>query len=337
MDVPESTPRVGVLLCNLGTPDAPTASALRRYLAEFLWDRRVVEAPRPLWWLVLNGIILRVRPKKSARAYQRVWTDAGSPLLVISREQAAALEADLSERLPQTVKVVVGMRYGNPSIAAGLTELQHAGCERILVLPMFPQYSGATNASVLDAVGMALRKVRKIPELRMIRDFHNDPGYLDALAQSIRRHWETHSRAQKLLFSFHGIPESYALKGDPYPEHCVHTARELATRLGLEQDAWMLVYQSRFGLQRWLTPYADKTLEALPGQGIKQVDVVCPGFSADCLETIDEMALENKEVFLEAGGEDYRYIPALNAHPDHISALGDLVVRHLGGWVEPRP
>lgn len=326
--------RVGVLFCNLGTPDAPTAQALRRYLAEFLWDRRVVEAPRPLWWLVLHGFILRFRPRRSARAYQRIWTDEGAPLLTITRQQAAALERSLEERHNPAIKVAVGMRYGNPSIAAGLEQLRDADCEKILVLPMFPQYSASTNASILDAVSNALKTERRIPELRMIRDFHDDPGYLDALAQSIRRHWETHPRGDKLLFSFHGIPKRYAQKGDPYPGHCGQTALGVAKRLGLARDQWLVVFQSRFGPQRWLTPYADKTLEALPAQGVRHIDVICPGFSADCLETLDEMALENREVFLNAGGESYNYIPALNAHPDHITALRELVVRHTTGWID---
>lgn len=332
MQQPVSTPKVGVLLCNLGTPDAPTAPAVRRYLAEFLWDKRVVETPRPLWWLVLNGVILRTRPRRSAQAYQRVWTDEGSPLLTNTRQQATALERSLEER-DLAIKVVVGMRYGNPSLAAGLEELRNAGYEKILILPMFPQYSASTNASILDAVSNALKSVRRIPELRMIRDFHDDPGYIDALAQSIRRHWETHPRGDKLLFSFHGLPERYALNGDPYPDHCGLTAREVAKRLGLNDDQWLMVFQSRFGPQRWLTPYADKTLEKMPKEGIRHVDVTCPGFSADCLETIDEMATENKEVFLNAGGETYNYIPALNAHPDFINALSELVVRHSGGWI----
>jgi len=337
MRLPASTfkaGRLGVLVSNLGTPDAPTAPALRRYLGQFLWDKRVVETPRPIWWLVLNGIILRVRPRKSAKAYKRVWTDQGSPLLVITRAQAAALEQSLQARLSQPVKAVVGMRYGNPSIAAGLQELREHGCDKILILPMFPQYSAATNASVLDAVGDALKDVRRVPEIRMIRDFHKDPGYLDALADSIRRHWEHNPRADKLLFSFHGIPKRYAQKGDPYPGHCGQTALGVARRLGLERHEWMVVFQSRFGPQRWLMPYADKTLQALPAKGIKRVDVICPGFSADCLETVDEMGFENKEEFLEAGGEYYSYIPALNAEAGHIQALSDLVVKNMGGWVE---
>lgn len=325
--------RVGVLLCNLGTPDAPTAPALRRYLRQFLWDPRVVEAPRIPWWLVLNGVILPFRPRRSARNYQRIWTDAGSPLLTISRDQARALQVALDQRLNAPVTVALGMRYGSPSTASALEELHQAGCDRVLILPLFPQYSAATGASALDAVGDALKPVRRIPELRLIRDYHDHPGYLDALARSIRDHWDTHPAGDRLLFSFHGIPEEYARKGDPYPEQCAVTAREVAARLELDESRWMLVFQSRFGPRQWLTPYADKTLEALPAQGVRSVDVVCPGFSADCLETLDEMDRENREVFMAAGGDRYAYIPALNARPDHIEALADLVIRHACGWV----
>jgi ferrochelatase len=324
---------IGILLTNLGTPDAPTTSALRRYLAEFLWDPRVVEAPRPVWWLVLNGFILRLRPRRSAAAYAKIWTEAGSPLLTISRQQAGALAPRLGERLGREVPVVLAMRYGSPSIAAGLQQLEQAGCRRVLVFPLYPQYSAATAASTVDKVGEVLRGWRNLPELRFVRDYHDQGAYLDALAESIRRYWGDKGRGQLLLFSFHGIPRKYADKGDPYPEDCDHTARAVAHRLGLEPHEWRMTFQSRFGPQEWLKPYTDKTLQALPGEGITSVDLACPGFSADCLETLEENAMTNRDLFLEAGGEHFSYIPCLNDDPAHIDALADIAGQHLKGWL----
>ena len=324
---------LGVMVSNLGTPDAPTAPALRRYLAEFLWDPRVVEAPRPLWWLALHGVILRVRPRRSAAAYRRVWEADGSPLLSIALRQREALAATLADRLSRPVRVALGMRYGRPALGRALTELTEAGCEKVLVLPLYPQYSGSTSGSTLDAVAAGLTGLRRVPSLRFVADYHDDGGYIAALASSIRDHWAAQPPGERLLFSFHGIPRSYADAGDPYPEQCRRTAQRVAAELGLPDDRWQLVFQSRFGPKEWLQPYADKTLEALPGQGVKSVDVVCPGFSADCLETLDEMAEENRHVFLRAGGERYTYISALNDRADHIDALADLIERNLGGWL----
>lgn len=329
-----TVPGIGVLLTNLGTPDAPTASALRQYLGEFLWDRRVVEIPRAVWWLILHGVILRVRPAKSAHAYEKVWTPEGSPLLVYSQRQRAALERALNERLPGPVNVALAMRYGRPSVAAGLQELRDAGCRRIVVLPLYPQYSAATTASTFDAVAAEMQRWRWVPELRFINHYHDDDGYITAAARSIREHWEANGQAQLLLFSFHGMPKRTLLAGDPYHCQCLKTARLITERLGLDASTWRVAFQSRFGREEWLQPYADKTLDALPGEGIKRVDVVCPGFAADCLETLEEMAQQNRDRFLAAGGEQYRYIPALNDREDHMSALADLLVRHMRGWEE---
>jgi ferrochelatase len=324
----------GVLLTNLGTPDAPEPGPLRRYLKQFLWDPRVVEVPRPVWWLVLNGIILNVRPRRSARAYQSVWTEEGSPLLVISQRQRAAVEAALREQVPGPVKVALAMRYGQPSIETGLEALKAAGARRILVLPLYPQYAGATTGSTFDAVADVLKQWRWVPELRFINHYHDDPAYIDALAQSVERHWAEQPRGELLVFSFHGIPKRYFLDGDPYFCHCQKTARLVAEKLGLSEGEYRVTFQSRVGREEWLQPYTDETMKALPRAGVKSVDLICPGFSADCLETIEEIGEENREYFMEAGGERYSYIPALNDDAAHIAALAGLVQRHAAGWPE---
>jgi len=326
----------GILLVNLGTPDAPTPTAVRRYLAEFLWDRRVVEIPRPLWWLILHGAILPFRPAQSARKYQHIWTADGSPLLAITRRQAAAVAAILTEQSPGPVRVAVGMRYGNPSIAAGLAELRAAGMQRLLVLPLYPQYAAATTASTFDAVAAELRGWRWLPELRLITHYHDDPGYLDALTASIRTA-RGDQPGDRLLFSFHGLPQRTLLAGDPYHCQCLKTARQVAERLGLPTDGWAVAFQSRFGRAEWLQPYTSVVLADWARSGIKKVDVVCPGFAADCLETLEEIAIENQQVFLAAGGKEYRYLPALNDQPAHIAALVGLIQRHAAGWPEFSP
>lgn len=330
----DSQESLGILITNLGTPDAPTPAALRRYLAEFLWDPRVVEMPRPLWWLILHGVILRIRPRRAARAYASVWTDAGSPLLAISRRQAAALQTALGEQLPGPVKVVLGMRYGTPSIATALEELRTAGVRRLLVLPLYPQYSATTGASTFDAVTAVLRGWRRLPELRFITRYHDHPAYLDAVAESIRVHRAEHPGPAKLLFSFHGLPRRYLQAGDPYHCECHATARLIAERLGLQQDDWQLAFQSRFGREEWLKPYTDHTLKAWGRAGVERVQVVCPGFSADCLETLEEIAEQNRDFFLHAGGKRFEYIPALNDSPVHITALARIVREQVCGWPE---
>jgi len=325
---------LGVLLTNLGSPDAPTPAAVRRYLAEFLSDPRVVEIPRPLWLPILHGVVLNTRPKRSAHAYQRVWREEGSPLLIISRGQAAALQQRLEQLVTGPVRVVLAMRYGNPSIPAGLRELRAAGARRIIVLPLYPQYSAATTASTFDAVAAVLRGWRWLPELRFVMQYHDRPDYIAALARSIEESWAEHGRGERLLFSFHGMPRRTLLLGDPYHCECHKTARLVAERLQLSDGQWQVSFQSRFGRAEWLQPYTDKTLQSWAKQGTRHVDVVCPGFSADCLETLEEIAMLNKDAFLLAGGERLHYIGALNERPDHIAMLADLVLSHAQGWPE---
>ena len=333
----DATGTLGVLLVNLGSPDAPTTPAVRRYLAEFLWDPRVVEIPRPLWWLILHGVVLRTRPGRSAHAYRRVWRDDGSPLLVISQNQADALNKVFSDRYKERVRVALAMRYGSPSIKASLDQLREARARRIVVLPLYPQYSAATTGTVFDAVSAELKTWRWVPELRFINHYHDDEGYIAALVSSIRESWAQHGQGERLLFSFHGMPKRTLRLGDPYFCQCQKTARLVAERLALPQERWQLTFQSRFGRAEWLQPYTDKTLRQWARDGIKHVDVVCPGFSADCLETLEEIAMQNKEAFLAAGGARLHYIPALNDRPDHITALADLLAGHIQGWPEAGP
>jgi len=306
---------LGILLVNLGTPDSPTTEDVRRYLAEFLSDTRVVEIPRLLWWFILNGIILRTRPKRSAEAYASVWTAEGSPLMQVSQLQVEALQRQLDDVMDQPVKVALAMRYGNPSIAAGLDQLRQANANRLLVLPLYPQYCAATTASIFDAVTAELQCWRRIPELRFINRYQDHPTYIRALADSVRIAWEQREQPERLLISFHGIPQDYADGGDPYPEECRTTASLLAAELGLTDDRWAISFQSRMGRKPWIQPYTDKILKAWGKEGVKSVQVICPGFAADCLETLEEIAVENRDYFLKAGGESYHYIPALNAKP----------------------
>ena len=324
----------GLLLTNLGTPDAPTAPALRKYLAEFLSDPRVIETPKLIWWLILNGIILRIRPSRSAEAYEKVWTDNGSPLLDIGLRQAGAVRAALDAETPGAIRVELAMRYGNPSIKAGLEKLRAANATRLLIFPLYPQYAAATTASTFDAVADVLKTWRWLPELRMITHYHEHPAYIAALANSIERHWQTHARPDQLVFSFHGIPRHYFLAGDPYHCECHKTARLVAARLGLADSDWRVTFQSRFGPRQWLKPYTDKTMMALGKNGARHVQVLCPGFSADCLETLEEINLQNRDFFMEAGGEEFSYIPALNDNADHIAALTQIIRQHCQGWEE---
>ncbi|MBA4263436.1 MAG: ferrochelatase [Comamonadaceae bacterium] len=323
--------RTAIVLCNLGTPDEPTAPALRRYLGEFLADHRVVEIPKAIWWLILHGIILRVRPRKSAEKYASIWTPEGSPLKVWTEKQATLLRGYLGERGHQ-VTVRYAMRYGNPSIPAVLDELKKEGMTRVLILSAYPQYSGTTTASVFDAAALWGLKSRHLPEFRFVNRYHDDPGYIDALAKRVRAHWMHHGQAEQLVMSFHGVPERTLDLGDPYHCECHKTARLLAERLGLAKDRYKVTFQSRFGKAKWLEPYTEPTLIALGQQGIKRVDVICPGFTSDCLETLEEISMEAREAFLHAGGEDFHYIDCLNDSPDWIRALADLTERHLQGW-----
>jgi len=322
---PEST---GILLVNLGTPEEPSSSAVRRFLKQFLSDPRVIEYPRWLWWLILNGVILRIRPSRSAAAYQKIWTDDGSPLMIFSKSIADGIQAQLHE----TANVELAMSYGEPSIDAAIDRLLAKGARRLLVLPMYPQYSGTTTASVFDAVARKLNRLRWIPEIRFINQYHDEPGYIDSLAASIREFWKQEGRGTRLMFSFHGLPKSTLLKGDPYHCQCRKTARLVAAALELGDDEWILSFQSRVGREEWLRPYTDETIVELGQQGLDRLDVVCPGFSTDCLETLEEIAMQNAELFLESGGESLHYIPALNARDDHVRFMADLIERHLGGW-----
>lgn len=326
----------GVLLVNLGTPAAPTPAALRRYLAEFLWDPRVVELPRWLWWPILHGIVLRLRPARSAGKYRLIWTPDGSPLLAIGRRQAAAIASQLAQCSPGPVQVAIGMRYGTPSIAAALAELRQAGVQRLLVLPLYPQYSATTVASTFDAIAAVLRTWRWLPELRFVTHYHDDPGYIAALAASIRAA-RAEQPGERLLLSFHGLPKRNLLAGDPYYCQCHKTARLVAEQLGLADDRWALAFQSRFGRATWLQPYTSVLLADWAKAGVDSVDVACPGFPADCLETLEEIAIENRQTFLANGGKHYRYIPALNDAPAHIAVLVALIRRHTAGWPEFAP
>jgi ferrochelatase len=324
-------PQTAVLLVNLGTPAAPTAAALRPYLAEFLSDPRVVEIPKPVWWLILHGIILRARPAKSAAKYASVWTPEGSPLAVWTQRQATRLMGSLGERGHRLV-VRHAMRYGSPSVASVMDELRAQNVNRVLVVPLYPQYAAATTASVGDAVMQWALKARRVPELRFLNEFHDDAGYIGALAGQVRRHWEAHGRGDKLVLSFHGVPHRSLLMGDPYHCQCHKTARLLAESLGLPRDAVVVTFQSRFGKARWLEPYTEPTLIEMARSGVRRVDVMCPGFVADCLETLEEIDQEAREAFLEAGGETFHYIPCLNGDDAWIQALASLAERHLQGW-----
>jgi ferrochelatase len=326
-----SAARTAVLLVNLGTPEAPEAPAVRRYLAEFLSDPRVVEIPRWLWKPVLHGVILRTRPAKSAAKYASIWTPEGSPLKVWTEKQAKLLLGSLGER-GHRVLVRYAMRYGSPSIAAELDALKAAGATRILVLPLYPQYSGTTTATVFDAVAQWARRTRHLPELRFVNRFHDDPLYIEALAQRLLVHWQQHGQPERLVLSFHGVPKRTLTLGDPYHCECLKTARLLGERLGLPQDRLLVTFQSRFGRAEWLQPYTEPTLKALAKQGVKRVDVACPGFVSDCLETLEEIAQECRDAFLAAGGSELRYVPCLNDDPRWIAALATIAQDHLAGW-----
>jgi len=330
-------PCTGVLITNLGTSDAPETRAVRRYLAEFLSDPRVLEIPGALRWLLLHGLILRIRPRRSAEAYHKIWTPAGSPMLTTIIKQAAALKKELSKKCPGPVFVEYAMRYGNPSIKSGLDKLRGANAERLLVLPLYPQYSATTTGATFDAVADVLKTWRRVPELRMIAHYHDDPGYIKALTDSIHAHWHHNIRGEKLLFSFHGLPKHYFTAGDPYHCECHKTARLVAESLYLNEQEWMVTFQSRFGPREWLKPYTDVTLKKLAKGGTKNIDVVCPGFSADCLETLEEINIRYRELFINAGGKNFNYIPALNDRALHIEALAQLVIKHCQGWPETAP
>jgi ferrochelatase len=329
-----SAARTGVLIVNLGTPDAPTAAALRSYLKQFLSDPRVVEMPRILWWPILNGIILNTRPKKSARKYARIWLDEGSPLKVHTERQAKLLAGYFHQAGVPDLQVEWAMRYGRPSVVDGLERLKARGCTRMLVVPLYPQYAASTTASVMDELARALTHWRNLPEIRFVRSFHDHPDYIGALAQSVREHWMRNGQGEKLVMSFHGVPRRSLELGDPYHGECHETARLLAEALQLPAERWQITFQSRFGRAEWLKPYTQPTLEALARHGTRHVDVICPGFVADCLETLEEIALEGKEAFIAAGGQAFQYIPCLNERHDWIAALTRIARSHLGHWLD---
>jgi protoporphyrin/coproporphyrin ferrochelatase len=326
--------RLGVLLVNLGTPDAPTAAAVRRFLAEFLSDPRVIEVPRLLWSVILHGFILRFRPRRSAHAYQQIWTDRGSPLMVHSQQLAERLQNSLVSRFGPAITLALGMSYGNPSIPAALERLRAQGATRIVVLPLYPQYSGTTTASVFDRVTTTLQRWRWIPELRFITHYHDDSRYIEAVAASIEAQWRERGR-RHLLFSFHGIPKANLLAGDPYHCQCQKTARLISERLGLGAEAWSVSFQSQVGRAEWLRPYTDELLVRYARSGPRELTVVCPGFAIDCLETLEEIEIRNRQTFLDNGGSAYDYVPALNERDAQVDLLTELIARHVQGWKIP--
>jgi ferrochelatase len=333
-----AAPRTGVLLVNLGTPEAPTAPALRRYLKEFLSDPRVVEIPRAVWLPLLHGVILNTRPARSAEKYAQIWTPEGSPLRIHSERQVKLLKGWLGQSGHPDVLVDYGMRYGEPSIAARLAQMKQAGCNRLLVLPLYPQYAASTTASTFDALARTLARMRNLPELRMVRSYPDHPGYIRALAAAVNQHWIERGRGGKLVLSFHGVPRFCLDKGDPYHCECHKTARLLGEELGISAGQYLVTFQSRFGRAEWLKPYTQSTIEELARSGANRVDVICPGFVSDCLETLEEIAMECKSAFLKAGGKEFHYIPALNERPEWIAALGGLTLDHLGNWMtRPAP
>ncbi|MDO8954679.1 MAG: ferrochelatase [Gammaproteobacteria bacterium] len=320
-----SAPKIGILVSNLGTPEAPTPKAVRKYLAQFLSDKRVITKPTWLWWPILHGIILRIRPKRSAHAYQKIWMAEGSPLLVYSKQQVKLLQAELGENY----HVVLGMRYGRPSLAEAMLELYKSGVNKIVVLPLYPQYSMTTTASTYDEIGRLLVLWPKPPVMQCIHTYYDDPLYLQTVADSISKFWAEHGKPDKLLMSFHGLPQSYVDKGDPYYDQCIGTATKIAALLKLDSKEWQITFQSRLGVEPWLQPYTDKTMASLPADGIKNIHVVCPGFPSDCLETLEEIAMQNRDIFIENGGQEFHYIPALNVSHAHIELLKKLVLPEI--------
>lgn len=322
-------PRIGIILSNLGTPDAPTPAAVRAYLREFLSDTRVIEVPRLVWFFILRLFVLPFRPRRVAHAYAGIWQE-DSPMRLILAAQVAGVQQRLDAAFPGAdVLVRPGMSYGRPALRASLDELQAAGCDQLLVLPLFPQYSATSSAVAYDQTGRWLRAQRRLPGLQIVRDYHDHPGYIAALADSIRRHWAVHGRAERLLFSYHGIPQPYADKGDPYPQQCHATTAAVVRALGLAEGEWGISFQSRFGLQEWVKPYTSELLAQWGGAGVASVQVLCPAFSADCLETLEEIAVENRDIFLKAGGQRYEYVPALNADPVHLDFLAGLLAARI--------
>ena len=329
----DTPPKIGVLLVNLGTPAAPTAAAVKPYLRQFLSDPRVVEIPKPLWWLILNGIILNTRPKKSAAKYASVWLKEGSPLKVWTEQQAKLVKGYLGEQYPDQLCVDYAMRYGAPSIADQIAKLKAANCQKILIVPMYPQYAASTTASVVDEVGRVLQRTRHQPTIHTLAPFFDDPGYIAALAEQVRSHWQINGRGEHLLMSFHGVPRYTQTKGDPYGEQSLRTGHLLAEALNLSSEQYTIAFQSRFGRAEWLKPYTSEVLNELGKKNLTSLDVICPGFIADCLETLEEIAIEGKHDFLQAGGKEYRFIAGLNANSSWIAAISSLIATELTAWL----
>ena len=326
-----SSEKTGVLITNLGTPDAPNAKSLKIYLNEFLSDQRVIEYPKILWQIILKGIILQTRPRRSAKAYKSIWTDKGSPLLSIAKSQLQLVKKNLLQEFPNSI-FELGMRYGNPSINSALKKLQENQVRRLLILPLFPQYCAATTGSTFDHVTNILQSWRWIPEVRFINQYFEEENYVKAIAHSIDKFWIKNGKPEKIIFSFHGIPKSYHTKGDPYHCFCLKTSRLVREYMQLKEEEVITTFQSRFGRQEWLQPYTSETLKRLPKEGIKNINIISPGFSSDCLETLEELEFENKQYFIEAGGEVYKYIPCLNNDSLHIKMISELIIKHCKGW-----
>ena len=324
--------KIGVLITNLGTPQAPTKKALKAYLKQFLSDPRVIEVPKLIWWFILNCIILVIRPKRSAHAYSTVWTDQGSPLLVHTKNQHEGLKKRFAEKWGDDVIVDFAMRYGQPSVDSAIDNMLNQGARKVVVLPLYPQYCASTTGATFDAIAGDFTQRRWLPELRFINQYHDRDAYVQCIAESVKAHWATHGRADKLMFSFHGIPKRYLLNGDPYHCQCYKTTRLVAQALDLQKDEYMTSFQSRFGREEWLKPYTDETLKSMPAQGVKSIQIICPGFSSDCLETIEEIGEENREYFIENGGERYEYITSLNASEAHLDMLFELLEENMQGW-----
>lgn len=324
---------VGVLFINLGTPDQPDAPSIRRYLGEFLSDPRVIEIPQWLWQIILRGFILTRRPRALAPRYREIWLEQGSPLLVWSQAQVQGVQRALAEQ-GVAVHVELGMRYGNPSVSSAMQALRAAGCERILVMPMYPQYAASTTATAVDCVSTHMAALRNQPELRFVKRYHDDPGYIDALARQVENYWDQHGKPERLLLSFHGLPRRTIEAGDPYHRDCMETASLLKRRLGDDGDKVHVSFQSRFGAEKWLEPYTEPTLREWAKQGISSVDVICPGFLADCLETLEEIQMQCRDAFLQDGGTQFRYLPCLNDDPVWCAHFAKLVTQHLAGWID---
>lgn len=329
----DSKQKYGVILANLGSPTAPTSKGVKDFLLPFLSDPRVVDSPRWFWIPLLRGVIIPLRAPRVAKAYASVWTEHGSPLTVISNQQATALQHKLNSESEHDIHVELAMTYNEPSIKGAIAKLQHQGIEKIVVLPLYPQHSSSTTAAVFDAVNKAVIANKNVPDFRYVRQYSHETSYIQALADSIKEYSATNScEDDYLVFSFHGIPKRFVSEGDPYQAHCEQTARDVALALGLTDEQWQLAYQSRVGREEWLKPYFDETLAALPDKGIKRIRVISPAFAADCLETLEEIDIENREVFLESGGESYHYVPALNEREDHIALMAELVEKQLANW-----